>query len=86
MDSLISIDLAVSLYTEAPVVTSDLSIFTTQLTAYYETALTSIGAFTVMVPRQEECRGDNRYVRSYQMLVMVVILQTVACIINGSFV
>ena len=56
----ISVTSMFSLYTSSPVLDTDLPEFRTQLQAYYETVLTSIGSFQVLVPRQEECKGMNR--------------------------
>ena len=58
----ISVTSMFSLYTSSPVLDTDLPEFRTQLQAYYETVLTSIGSFQVIVPRQEECKGMNRCV------------------------
>ena len=59
-DLSISVQNMFSLYTSSPVISADLDLFRGQLQTYYESVLTTIGSFEVIVPRQEECKGMNR--------------------------
>ena len=52
-----------SIYTSSLVLSVDITAMTSALQTYFTTELTTVTDFSVMIVRQEECKGSDRYVQ-----------------------